>query len=429
MAALCGLFLWVNKMANTDIKWFSFDNTNAPQFTNTWGCLVDVLDACLVTGFGSQVISSLVVENGIGIATFGGAHNFKQFQVVEISGANEAALNGEFKVFGLTANTIEFVVDAADQLATGSISCKVAPLGWTKVFSGENKAVYRAKNTEANSFYLRVDDSLDPVYNTNYAKFAKVGILESCSHIDDFSANQVPYDASNPNKNWIGTGSGTSAVNGWAKWYHAVSENAPTSQIADSTSPANNEKEWMVIGDESSFYLVSTPVSNSHANKYIATYVYGFCVTEKKGFRVPFLLAHQRNTTAGASDFFFNVNPLRYAWASSTITMTTNTGVYSQDLTAYPQYYLPDKITSQTLMRSGIMSFNSLEPGIHFSKVMLHSSNNAFMGALPLLYSMQSSHLEYADLHTFMEDDECFVLKKVAQGNSFGAFVFSLGEL
>src|SRR5690606_21341309 len=145
------------KMANTDIKWFSFDNTNAPQFTDTWCCMVDVLDACLVTGFGSQDISSLVDENGIGIASFGSAHKFKQFQVIEISGASDSKVNSEFKIIGLSANTIEFAVDATDQTAVGTISCKVAPLGWTKVFSGENKAVYRAKDTEANPFYLRVD--------------------------------------------------------------------------------------------------------------------------------------------------------------------------------------------------------------------------------------------------------------------------------
>lgn len=416
-------------MANTDIKWFSFDNTNAPQFTNTWGCMIDVLDACLVTGFGSQVISSLVVENGIGIASFGSAHNFKQFQVVEISGALDPKLNTEFRIIGLSANTIEFVVDATDQTAVGTISCKVAPLGWTKVFSGTNKAVYRAKDIAANPYYLRVDNSLDPVYNANYAKFAKVGILEGCSHIDDFSANQVPYDVSKPNKNWVGTGSGTSAVNGWAKWYHAVSESAPSFQIKETALPENNKKEWTVIGDESSFYLVSTPVSQSNNNKNIAAYTYGFGVTEKKNSRVPFLLAHQQNVSVSLSDFFFNSNPLRYGWAPSTILMTNNIGLYSQDLTAYPQYYLPNKTTDETKMKSGSLSFSSPEPGIHFSKVMLHSSAHAFMGAFPMLYSMQSSHFGYGDLHTFIEDGECFLLKKVAQGNDIGAFIFSLGEL
>lgn len=222
-------FLWVNKMANTDIKWFSFDNTNAPQLTNTWGCMIDVLDACLVTGFGSQLVSSLVIEDGVATATFGGSHNFKQFQVVEISGANETILNGEFKILGLSANTIEFLIDLPDQGATGTISCKLASLGWTKAFSGTQKAVYQAKNKIANPYFLRVDNSCDPVYTDSYAKFAKVGMLDACTSIDDLTGNQAPFDPSNPNKNWVGSGSGSSAVAGWFKWQYAVNESAANS--------------------------------------------------------------------------------------------------------------------------------------------------------------------------------------------------------
>ena len=410
-------------------KWFSFSNFGAPQFTNSFGELLNVLDACLVDGYGAQTVLTIEVSDGMAIAKFANSHLLKQFQVVEISGALDSSLNGEFRIIGLTADTIEFSVNAADQIATGSISCKVASLGWTKVFSGDQKAVYRAKDIAANPYYLRVDNSQDPVYVAIFAKFAKVGILEGCSHIDDFSANQVPYDTANPNKNWVGTGSGTSAVNGWAKWYHAVSESAPSFQIKETDLPENNKKEWTVIGDESSFYLVSTPVSNTNTNKHIATYVYGFGVTEKKNFRVPFLLAHQQNVAASSTEFFFNTNPLRYGWASSTITMTSNTGSYNQDLRAWPQYYLPNKTTDETQMRSGSLSFSSPEPGIYFSKVMLHSSANAFMGAFPLLYSMQTYYLNYSENHTFTEDGECYLIKRVAQGNSAGAFIFSLGEL
>lgn len=412
-------------------KWFSFSNFGAPQFTNSFGALINVLDACLVDGYGNQDVTSIEVADGMAIAKFENSHLLKQFQVVEISGAADSSLNGEFRILGLTADTIEFSVNAADQIATGSISCKVASLGWTKVFSGENKAVYRAKDIAANPYYLRIDNSMDPVYNANYAKFAKVGILESCSHIDDVSANQVPYDAANPNKNWIGTGAGTSAINGWAKWYHAVSDVAPTQQFAETNIPSDTDKEWMLIGDESSFYLVSTPVSKSNGNKHIATYVYGFGVTEKKGFRVPFLLAHQRNVAASSTEFFFNSNPLRYGWAPSTITMTTNIGAYNQDLQAWPQYYLPTKNTSTTTMLSGtgVGVFANPEPGIYFSKVMLHSNSNAYLGALPIFYSMQTSYSNYSDNHIFTEDGECYLIKRVAQANQVGAFIFSLGEL
>lgn len=412
-------------------KWFSFSNLGAPQFTNSFGALLNVLDACLVDGYGAQTVLTIEVSDGMAIAKFENSHVLKQFQVVEISGASDSSLNGEFRILGLTADTIEFSVNAADQIATGSISCKVASLGWTKVFSGDQKAVYRAKDIAANPYYLRVDNSLDPVYNANYAKFAKVGILEGCSHIDDFTSNQVPYDVSKPDKNWIGTGSGTSAVNGWAKWYHALNEAAPDLLISEAYQPANGEKEWFIIGDDSSFYICSMPVNknNEERNKFVSSFLYGFGVSEKKGFRVPFLLAHQRNVIAASEDFFPGSNPLRHGWAGSTITMTSNKGAYKQDLSAYPEYYLPSKIDVSNQMLSGVRVFSEPEEGIYLSKIMMHSSTNAFLGAYPLIYSIQSLAANYSEFHTFSEDGDCFLLKKLSQFSSVGAFVFKVGEL
>ncbi len=48
--------------------------------------MIDVLDACLVTGFGSQLASSLVINDGVGTITFGVSHNIEQFQWIELSG-------------------------------------------------------------------------------------------------------------------------------------------------------------------------------------------------------------------------------------------------------------------------------------------------------------------------------------------------------
>lgn len=262
MAALCGLFYGSNKMANTDIKWFSFENTNAPQLSNTWGCLVDVLDACLVTGFGTQLVSSIAIKDGVAIATFGSAHNFKQFQVIEISGANEAILNGEFKVLGLTLNTIEFLVDSPDQDVTGIISCKLASLGWSKTFSGTQKAVYQAKDKVTNPFFLRVDNSRDPVYTDSYAKFAKVGVLQSCENMDDISGIQAPFDPLNPTKNWIGTGSGTNAKSGWIKWRYTFTD-VITAPGAEVMAQVAGNRSWILIGNKDSFYLVNKLTVNT----------------------------------------------------------------------------------------------------------------------------------------------------------------------
>ena len=309
MAALCGLFYGLKKMANTDIKWFSFDNTNAPQLSNTWGCMIDVLDACLVTGFGSQLVSSIVIEDGVGVATFGGLHNFKQFQVVEISGANEAALNSEFKILGLTANTIEFLIDLPNQVATGMISCKLASLGWTKAFSGSQKAVYQAKDKAANPFFLRVDNSRDPVYTDSYAKFAKVGMLDACTGIDDLTGNQAPFDPLNPNKNWVGTGSGSTAIAGWFKWQYAVNESsADSASWFESEGATNGMRHWVLVGNDHCFYLVNKTT--------VATALevpYGFGTVIHEGSPKPFL---------------FGVN--RYATADTTVLTATALGDFSR---------------------------------------------------------------------------------------------------
>ena len=287
-------------MSNTDIKWFSFGNTNAPQLSNSWGCMIDVLDACLVTGMGSQLVSTLVAKDGVATATFGTSHNFKQFQVIEISDAEQQIFNGEHKVLGVTSNTIEFVVNSPDTIATGTISCKLASLGWTKAFSGTQKAVYSAKDRTANPYFLRVDNSLDPVYNTNYAKYAKVGILDSCTGIDDLTGNQTPFDPTKPSRNWKGEG----AYNGWYKWRHATTNsvvgNAYSTEIQP---PQEGNRPWVMIGTKDSFYLINgLTIDQTFESPYC------FGVIQHKGLAKPFLCA--TNHAVKSSDNMITGTPL-----------------------------------------------------------------------------------------------------------------------
>lgn len=280
------------------VKWFSFDNTNAPQLTNEWGCLIDVLDACLISGFGSQNISSLVVSNGVAKATFGTSHNFKQFQVVEVSGATQTALNGEFKILGLTSTTIEFLVSSPDLTATGTISAKIAPLGWSKSFSGTQKAVYQAKDKIANPYFLRVDNSCDPAYNTNYAKFAKVGILESCAGINDLTGRQAPFADNEPTRNWVATGSGSNVINGWFKWQYAVHErSADSNAFFENDGATNGIRPWVLIGNDSGFFIIP----RATVNNFLAI-PYGFCCIQHKGMSKPYLFATNRWNVASSNN-------------------------------------------------------------------------------------------------------------------------------
>lgn len=80
-------------VASTDIKYYLFTNTGAPQLSNNFGCMIDVLDACLVNGFGSQAVSTLTVSGTTATAAYASAHNYLQYQVVKFSNANQAEFN------------------------------------------------------------------------------------------------------------------------------------------------------------------------------------------------------------------------------------------------------------------------------------------------------------------------------------------------
>lgn len=391
-------FFMDKKMANTDIKWFSFNNNNAPQLSNTWGCMIDVLDACLVTGFGSQNISSLIVKNGVATATFGTSHNLKQFQVIEISGATNAILNNEFKILGLTANTIEFLVDLPDlpdlpdQTVTGVISCKLASLGWTKEFTSTQKSVYRAKDKIANPFFLRIDNSRDPAYAENYAKFSKVAILETCTGINDVSGNQAPFDLSNLAKNWVGSGAGTSAIGGWLKWFHATAESGATNSAwsSSATSPDNGNRSWVLIGNKDSFYIVNnTVVSDS---MYVP---YGFGTVQHNTMPKPFLFATNNYVPAISNEVV--ATPLGNTGRAEVVTLYSNDGVL--DNTVFSKL-----ISGLNVASSGVTANTfKITEGHILTPFYLLDSSNFLIGEIPLAYccanaaSIANNHEIYTD--------------------------------
>ena len=257
---------------STDIKFYVHTNTNAPQLTNNFGCMIDVLDACLVNGFGSQTVSTLTASGTTVTATFGSAHNFMQYQVIKIAGVNQTEFNGEHRILTVPdANTITFELAAVPSVttATGTITSSLPSLGWLKPFSGTGKAAYRSSNTLlASRPFLRVVDALDPAYTATYAKYAKVGIVEDMTDIDTMLGVQAPYDSANPNKNWLGTGSGTSAINGWAKWYYACNaENF----INETQGASTGNRNWILVGSSDYFYILPSVIP-SNTNVVI----YGF---------------------------------------------------------------------------------------------------------------------------------------------------------
>lgn len=134
--------------------------SGAPQLDGLAGSLIGILDACLVSGFGLQA-ATITVASGVATLTTPLAHGFELHRVVEVAGATPSGLNGRQRVLSRTTTAITFdATGIADGAATGSITVKLAPAGWSKVYSGTNKAAYRSNNVSGSQTFLRVDDTV-----------------------------------------------------------------------------------------------------------------------------------------------------------------------------------------------------------------------------------------------------------------------------
>lgn len=255
----------------TDVNTQFFSNLNGLKLTNTWGDLIRLLDKALVTGIDfTQITAASIDAQGDVHITLYSAHNAMLFQVVELSGFTPNSLNQKYRIKGV-ANTTQLILKPALDIAERSITTigagKLASLGYEIIFRDVNdvKRVYRAKNPTAQHPFIRVDESIssgDGTYNAAYCKSAMVGLIENMTHIDDYESTdnqQLPFLPANPSKNWKITGTGTSVVRGWSKWFYAVAEIghpfSGSAYLREATAPAVLDRQFTLFGDKDAFYL------------------------------------------------------------------------------------------------------------------------------------------------------------------------------
>lgn len=243
-------------MPATSVKFLHSAMTGAPSLTGQVGSLVAVLDACLVNGFGLKSVDTLTVASNVATLGISTGHAFEVGSVVLVAGAAPSGLNGEQRITAITSNSASFITTGiSDQTATGSITAKLASLGFGKPFSGTNLGVYRSADVTGNRNYLRVNDN----YTTDPREARLIG-YESMSAV---STGTGPFPT-------------TAQVNGGA-W------------LAKSDSADAVARPWIFYGDEKIFYLA---IKNGASYGY-QTYFFG----EPIAFKTP----DPYNTVLGAS--------------------------------------------------------------------------------------------------------------------------------
>lgn len=203
-----------------DVRYFDSDMAGAPSTAGmaAAGRMIVLLDACLVNGFNLKSVTSLVVADGVATVTTDGDHNFRDYTVIRIAGATPDGLNGDWKITLTGGATFTFPTTEANGTATGTISAKTAPLGWTKEFAATNVGVYRPKTGLRH--YFRVNDASQ--YVMQYRGY------EAMTGAGDGGTNPFPTATQLP------------AGVGMSKYY----------------SNAAYVQKWFLIGDDRCVYLV-----------------------------------------------------------------------------------------------------------------------------------------------------------------------------
>ena len=197
-------------IADTSVRTYLSTMTGAPTLSGTAGALITLLDNCLINGFGSVTLSSLVVSSNVATATVNTGHGFSM-----IGGSGGvgpvSTLNRDWRIASVpNSTTFTFVTaDISDQTATGTITAKIAPADWEKRYSATNKAVYARTDEDATAMLLRVDDTGTTT--------AQVRGYEEMTDIDS-GAGLFPTIAqvAAASALWQKSDAATSAARGWA---------------------------------------------------------------------------------------------------------------------------------------------------------------------------------------------------------------------
>lgn len=222
---------------DTSVKHFLSTMSGAPALSGTVGSMIALLDALLVTGFDTKTLTSLTVAAGVATAAFAGQHSATVDSVILVAGvaggpAGWAGHNGEQKVTAVGPGLVRFATTLPDGTYTGTISIKMAPAGWSKVFAATGIAVYQSTDPQSSKMLLRVDD-------TN-ALFVRVRGFESMT---DANAG-------------LGAFPSNAQINGGGFWPKSINENSV---------PVG----WSVACDTRLFYISTQPGISSGADRQI----------------------------------------------------------------------------------------------------------------------------------------------------------------
>lgn len=232
-------------MSDNRFTWMHSGQLGAPQMNGASGSngqMLQVLDGALIDGFNPQTVTIATKTATTVTLTFGVSHGYELSQLILVSGATDAALNGQHRVTAKTATTV--TIDAVGVSAlTGTIVTKVAHLGWESIFGSTDplKRAYRSNDTQSSKTVLYLDMTLPAGHGYNATNPAKRAMVSLC---EDMTTLGVQINSYTNTENNYATN-----INGKLFWYQ-VRGRSKTDSVTDASS-----RSWVLVGNGSIFYL------------------------------------------------------------------------------------------------------------------------------------------------------------------------------
>lgn len=303
------------RLLDTGTKYFDIKSYNVPKLNNTWGCMIDFLDTVLVNGSDSQDILSITVQEDliypehywIATLSLNIGHGFKEnCSVITIRESSVPVFNNTFRVQEVTETTIniafskiDFPTKPSEVEYTFGMQLVMPPLGYEKIFTAPQKAVYKVTTKDDKYCYLRVDNSCPEGHDPSWSKFSRVSMMSEIDEIDDYrfrlGRQKAPAYVGDYNKTeeniydvWFNT-----------RYYHErylyfqVAPNRPT------------QRHYHIIGDSETFYLFIDAVRDySTGKEEDTTYIFGkYTKLIYKEDPTPFILKCNRRDTETSAYF------------------------------------------------------------------------------------------------------------------------------
>jgi hypothetical protein len=171
------------------VKWFKQNMLDIADLTEfSPGGLFNVLKACLIDGFNTQVPTGMTWANGEITIEFGVAHGYVKHQIIKTSGADQAVYNGEFRVKAISATALTVPphngTPAGDATTATAYSCFVPPIdGWSVLYEVGDPTYelhLHRDNVNATAYDLVVYNDQDYMDNTTYGNFtAQLNVVEN----------------------------------------------------------------------------------------------------------------------------------------------------------------------------------------------------------------------------------------------------------